>query len=88
MASPTRRHLNHIAEHLDMSKWEVINLCKPGFRITEDSAAEMTKRIEELKAEEQFERVTVLVQFFDYSVFQVGCLGGKRQRLKADSHGT
>jgi hypothetical protein len=25
-------HLNHVADQLDLDKWELVNLCKPGFR--------------------------------------------------------
>jgi hypothetical protein len=41
-------HLNQIAEYIDGDKWDVYNLSKPGFRVTESSLAELTSLVVEL----------------------------------------
>jgi hypothetical protein len=42
-------HLLRVSAHLDFDRWEVINLCKPGFRITEESVSEIAGQIEDIK---------------------------------------
>jgi hypothetical protein len=61
-------HLNRIADQLDANKWEVINLSMGGFRPNEDSIAEMTSRIEEIKKEGCLENCTFVIQLLDNSV--------------------
>jgi hypothetical protein len=40
-------HLNRIAEYIDSDKWEVHNLSKPGFRVSESSVTELTSMVVE-----------------------------------------
>jgi hypothetical protein len=69
-------HLNRMSEYFDDEKWEVHNLLRPGFRITESSVAEVTSAVAELGKTVQFYGCTVLMQLYDNSVFQVGGPGG------------
>jgi hypothetical protein len=59
-------HLNRVAERLNSDKWNVINLCKPGLCISDESVALLTREIMELG------KTTVILQLFDNSVYQVG----------------
>jgi hypothetical protein len=65
-------HLNRIADRIETEKWEVVNLCSPGFRITEGTVASLTKRIEELGRSMQLENCTAILQLFDNTVYKVG----------------
>ncbi len=80
-------HLNRMAEHFDDEKWEVHNLSRPGFRITESCVAEATSALADLAKTVQLDSSTVLIQLYDNSVFQVGGPGGVRSLPKPDSTG-
>jgi hypothetical protein len=81
-------HLNRIADRIDMDKWEVINLCSPGFRITDSTVASLTKRVEELGSSVQLENCTAILQLYDNTVYQVGGPGGVRHLPLPDRCGT
>ncbi len=49
--------------------------------------ADLNEKIEELKAGNQHENTTVLLQLNDNSVYQAGGLGGTRHLLRAGKHG-
>jgi hypothetical protein len=49
--------------------------------------ADLNEKIEELKAGNQHENTTVLLQLNDDSVYQAGGLGGTRHLLRAGKHG-
>jgi hypothetical protein len=55
-------HLNRVADRLNSDRWKVINLCKPGLRITDDSVALITREIIELGESVQLENCTVILQ--------------------------
>jgi lysophospholipase L1-like esterase len=80
-------HLNRMAEHFDDEKWEVHNLSRPGFRITDSSVAEVTSAVEDLAKSVQLDSSIVLIQLYDNSVFQVGGPGGVRSLPKPDGCG-
>jgi hypothetical protein len=42
-------HLNHVADQLDLDKWELVNLCKSRFRISAETVADIPAKIEEQK---------------------------------------
>jgi hypothetical protein len=71
-------HLNRIIEHVDPDKYDIVNLCKPGFRITTSSVAELTKKLETELQKPADGPCTVIIQLFDNSVYQVGGPGGVR----------
>ncbi len=80
-------HLNRVADRLNNDKWNVINLCKPGLRISDDSVALLTREISELGKSVQLENSTVILQLFDNSVYQVGGPGGVRHLPDPDNCG-
>jgi hypothetical protein len=80
-------HLSRISEQLDTSKWEIVDLCSGGFRITNHSVAEITLKVNTLKRDEAFIDCTVIIQLYDNSVYQVGRLGGTRHLPVLDSCG-
>ncbi len=80
-------HLNRIAERLDDSMWIVHNLCRPGFRITEKSVAEVTGQIEDLGRTLQLSECTAILQLYDNTVYQVGGPGGVRHLPTCDLQG-
>jgi hypothetical protein len=76
-----------MSEYFDDEKWEVHNLSRPGFQVTESSVAEITLAVVELGKTVQLDSCTVLMQLYDNSVFQVGGPGGVRTLPKPDSTG-
>ncbi len=80
-------HLNRVAERLDESRWTVHNLCRPGFRISENSVAEVTGQIADLGLTLQLNECTVILQLYDNSVYQVGGSGGVRHLPTPDKQG-
>jgi hypothetical protein len=80
-------HLNRIAEHVDPDKYDIINLCKPGFRITSSSVSELTKILEPEIQNHTEGPCTAILQLFDNSVYQVGGPGGVRYLPDRDQYG-
>jgi hypothetical protein len=66
----------------------VINLCSPGFRITDTNVASLTKRVEELDSSVQLENCTAILQLYDNTVYQAGGPGGVRHLPLPDRCGT
>jgi hypothetical protein len=60
-------HLNRIAEYVDQDKYEVINLCKPGFRITDNSVKDLVRKLEAEMPGFVIDSCTVVMQLFDNS---------------------
>lgn len=42
-------NLQKVSAQLNSNKWEIFNLCRPGFRISEEGVTELTSQIEDLK---------------------------------------
>ncbi len=80
-------HLKHIGEQLDQDKFDIVNLCKPGFRISANSVAGLVKKLETELREPVQENCTVILQLFDNSVYQIGGPGGVRYLPEKDQYG-
>jgi hypothetical protein len=80
-------HLKRIAGSLDTDKFEVIDLCKPGFRISEANVKELANKLESELSESELDSCTIIVQLLDNSVYQVGGPGGVRYLPEADLYG-
>jgi hypothetical protein len=80
-------HLNRIAEHVDQDKYDIVNLCKPGFRITDSSVADLVRKLDAEMQGSGTENCTVVLQLFDNSVYQVGWPGGVRYLPEIDQYG-
>jgi hypothetical protein len=79
-------HLNCIAKHVDLDKYDVVNLCKPGFQITDSSVADLVRKFEAEMHGSVTDNCTVVMQLFDNSVYQVGGLGGVRYLPEIDQY--
>ncbi len=77
-----------MADKLDNDKWEIINLCQRGFRITDASVGELVRQILEEKKIQEYNEVTAVIQLLDNSVFLVGGPGGTRHLPRRDTDGT
>jgi hypothetical protein len=55
-----------------------MRLCRLGFRITEESVAEITGQVEDLGRKIQLNECTVILQLYDNSVYQSEDRGGGR----------
>jgi hypothetical protein len=71
-------HLSSIADHLNSKKWEIVNMCQRGYRITDATVAELTRLVQEEKKLQEYGDITAVIQLLDNSVFQVGGPGGTR----------
>jgi hypothetical protein len=79
-------HLKRIAGTLDTDKFEVGDLCRPGFRITESNVKELAVKLESELSGVEMDSCTRIVQLFDNSIYQVGGPGGVRYLPKADQY--
>jgi hypothetical protein len=80
-------HLSRVAGLLDTEKWEIFDLTRPGFRITESSVSEITAEVVELGKAVQLDNSSAVLQLYDNTVYQVGGPGGTRSLPKPDFHG-
>ncbi len=80
-------HLKRIAGSLDTDRFEVVDLCKPGFRITESNVKDLAVKLESELSGVKLDSCTIIVQLFDNTVYQVGGPGGVRYLPKADQYG-
>jgi hypothetical protein len=72
---------------VDPDKYDIVNLCKPGFRITTSNVAELTKMLETELQKPVEGPCTAIIQLFDNSVYQVGGPGGVRYLPDRDQYG-
>jgi hypothetical protein len=77
-------HLKRIADTLDTDRFEVVDLCKSGFRVTESNVKELVGRLESELTGAELDSCTIIVQLLDNSIYQVGGPGGVRYLPKAD----
>jgi hypothetical protein len=80
-------HLKRIAGSLDTDKFEVIDLCKAGFRVSEANVKALVAKLESELLVSDMDNLTILVQLLDNSVYQVGGPGGVRYLPEADQYG-
>jgi hypothetical protein len=70
-------HLSRIVRHLDTETWKIIDLTRPGWRISADSVAELVTTLENTAV--VWDTATVILQLFDNSVYMVGGPGGGKK---------
>jgi hypothetical protein len=80
-------HLSNIAPHLDTDKWEIVDLCRRGFRINNFSIAELTQRAVDVIKQLGRDDITVVIQLLDNSVYQVTGTDGTKYLPRADTLG-
>jgi hypothetical protein len=62
-------HLSRVAEHLE-ADWEVINLTRPGWKISESAVSSLAKDIQEIMAGLNSDTATAVLQLYDNSVYK------------------
>ncbi len=80
-------HLSNIVPYLDSDKWEIVNLCRRGFRINDFSIAELTQRVADEMKRWGRDDITVVIQLLDNSLYQVTGTDGTRFFPRADTNG-
>ncbi len=80
-------HLRRLSEHVDQDKFDIVDLCKPGFRISANSVAGLVKKVESELREPAVGTCIVILQLFDNSVYQTGGPGGIRYLPDKDQYG-
>jgi hypothetical protein len=80
-------HLRRLSEHLDRERYDIVDLCKPGFRISTNSVAGLIKKLESELKEAADGSCTAIMQLFDNSVYQTGGPGGVRYLPDKDQYG-
>jgi hypothetical protein len=80
-------HLKRIASTLDTNRFKVIDLCKPGFRITGSGVKDLAAKLEAEMTSMEIDSCTIIVQLFDNTVYQVGGPGAVRYLPKINQYG-
>jgi hypothetical protein len=81
-------HLSNVADKLNTDKWEIINMCQRGFRITDTTVGELVRKLVEETMIQDHNDVTAIIQLLDNSVFLVGGPGGTRHLPRRGADGT
>ncbi len=81
-------HLAKTARCLNSELWNIFDLTQPGLRINGPSVIEMMDKVKELASQIDIDKVTVILQLFDNSVYMVGGPGGEKRLPGRDRHGT
>jgi succinate dehydrogenase flavin-adding protein (antitoxin of CptAB toxin-antitoxin module) len=80
-------HLGNIAPYLDSDKWEIVNLCRRGFRINDFSISELAQQSLDVLKQLARDDVTAVIQLLDNSVYQVIGSDGTKYLPRADTLG-
>jgi hypothetical protein len=78
-------HMSKVLKHIRHEAWRVIDLTTPGFRICEESVADLVDRLS--TAGVNWDDASVVLQLFDNSVYLVGGQGGVKRLPTKDSYG-
>jgi hypothetical protein len=62
-------HLKRIVGSFDTDRFEVVDLCKPGFRISEANVKDLATKLESELSGAELDSCTIIVQLFDNSVY-------------------
>jgi hypothetical protein len=81
-------HLSNVADKLNTDKWEIVNLCQRGFRVSDASVGELVRKLAADTTIQEYGDVTAIIQLLDNSVFLVGGPGGTRHLPRRDTDGT
>jgi hypothetical protein len=81
-------HLSNVADKLNTDKWEIVNLCQRGFRVSDTSVGELVRKLAANTTIQEYGDVTAIIQLLDNSVFLVGGPGGTRHLPRCDTDGT
>jgi hypothetical protein len=79
-------HLSKIRKHLNEDQWNVLDLTKPGWRISADTVKTLLDEV--TAASVNWDTTTVILQLFDNSVYMVGGQGGEKTLPKRGQDGT
>jgi hypothetical protein len=66
-------HLSNVVKHVRHDAWRIVDLTTPGFRINEESVAELVDRVSTMAAEVNWDEAVVVLQ-----LFRQQCLHGWR----------
>ncbi len=81
-------YLSNIAKHIDLEKWKVTDLTRPGWRINKDTVEAMTAAVTATAAEVNWDTPTAVLQLFDSHVYLVSKTGGEKRLPRKDRQGT
>jgi hypothetical protein len=81
-------HLSNISKHLNLEKWKVTDLTKPGWPINKDAIEAMTAAVTATAAAVNWDTASVILQLFDSSVYMVRKPGGEKPLTRKDWQGT
>jgi hypothetical protein len=69
-------HLGNIARHVNQERWNVVNLTRPGWRVTSDNVKDLVAEVTSMAASMNIDNATVILQLLDNSVYMVRGPGG------------
>ncbi len=67
-------HLGNIARHVNQDRWNVIDLTRPGWRVTSDNVSELVAEVTATAASINLDNATVILQLLDNNSVRSGAL--------------
>ncbi len=80
-------HLSNIAKHIDIEKWKVTDLTRPGWRINKETVEAMTAAVTAMAAAVNWDTATAVLQLFDSSIYLISKPCGKKRLPRKDRQG-
>jgi hypothetical protein len=80
-------HLGNIARHINQDHWNVIDLTRPGWRVTSDNVSDLVAEVTATAANINIDNASVILQLLDNSVYMVRGPGGETRLPGKDRQG-
>jgi hypothetical protein len=71
-------HLQRPSEHLDCEKWRIVDLTRPGWRITDQSVRDLATDVEDAMMDADMDNSIMVVHLLDNNVYMVDKPGGEK----------
>jgi hypothetical protein len=80
-------HLGNIARHINQDRWNVIDLTRPGWRVTSENVNDLVAEVTATAANIDINSARVILQLLDNSVYMVRGPGGETRLPRKDRQG-
>jgi hypothetical protein len=71
-------HLQRLSEHLDCEKWRIVDLTRPGWRITDQSVRDLATDVEDAMMDAEMDNSIMVFHLLDNNVYMVDKPGGEK----------
>ncbi len=80
-------HLGNIARHINHERWNIIDLTRPGWRVTSENVSDLVAEVTATAANINMDNARVILQLLDNSVYMVRGPGGETRLPCKDRQG-